>query len=89
MVDVVFSFGGEVENYNNGDYDYKEAFVEEWTDDFDVCDFMYMIFDMMYYGIRHYIGHGLLIMSSLKKLMMNTIIIISCIFGNFDFYKKL
>ena len=56
MVDVVFSFGGEVENYNNGDYDYKEAFVEEWTDDFDVCDFMYMIFDMMYYGIRHYIG---------------------------------
>ena len=59
MMDVVFSFGGEVENYNKSlddGFDWMEAFIEDWTDDFDVCDFMKMIFDLMYYNYKHYIG---------------------------------
>ena len=59
MVDVVFSFGREVEYYNKSlddGFDWMEAFVEDWTDDEDVVVFMYKMFDMMYYGFRHYIG---------------------------------
>ena len=56
MMDVVFSFGWELVNYHNGDYDYKEAFVEEWTDNEDVVFFMEMIFDLMDINYKHYIG---------------------------------